>query len=222
MSWWPFRPEKKKESFVEEYLALFKSSIPSIRKINQLEFIVLDTETTGLDVKKDHIISFGAVKIKQGKIRVDSAIELYPESSKSLANTAKIHGLINRENLLSPKTFSQKLLSYLGSGIIVGHHVNFDLEMLQKISSPFGLKSFPNPHLDTLDLAVRLEYGPHINWNEIPMREFGLDQLCERYQIQTEDRHTAAGDAFLTAQLLIKMLKSAETKGIDSFGKLFR
>ncbi|TFV95630.1 3'-5' exonuclease [Algoriphagus kandeliae] len=222
MSWWPFRSESKKQDFVEEYLRLFEKPIPGIRKITQLDFVVLDTETTGLDPKNDYVISFGGIKIQKGKILVETAIEWYPESPKEGADTAMIHGLVNRENLLRPKVFSEKLLEYIGPSILVGHHLNFDLEMLQKIGSSSGLKNFRNPSLDTLELAVRLEHGPHVNWQEIPMKEYSLDALCERYQIPSDDRHTAGGDAFLTAQLLLKLLKVAEKKGIVNYQQLFR
>lgn len=221
MSWWPFQSQSKKQDFVEEYLQLFQNPIPGIRKITQLDFVVLDTETTGLDPKNDFVISFGGIKIQKGKIQVGTAVEWYPESPKEAGESAKIHGLVHRENLVKPKVFSEMLLEYIGSSILVGHHLNFDLEMLQKLCHSSGLKSFRNQSLDTLALAVRIEHGPHVNWHEISMREYSLDALCERYQISTDDRHTAGGDAFLTAQLLLKLLKLADRKGISTYAQLF-
>jgi DNA polymerase III subunit epsilon len=59
-------------------------------------------------------------------------------------------------------------------------------------------------------------YDPRTVVNEA----YSLDRLCEKYQIELDDRHTAPGDAFLTAQLLLKLLKLAEKKGIKTFGEL--
>ncbi|NVJ87123.1 MAG: 3'-5' exonuclease [Algoriphagus sp.] len=222
MSWWPFRSQTKKQDFVEEYLRLFEKPIPGIRRISQLEFVVLDTETTGLDPKNDFVISFGGIKIQGLKIRIETAQEWYPESPKEATHSAEIHGLLERENQLKAEEFSQNLLAYFGSAILVGHHLKFDLEMLQKLCLDFGLKNFSNRTIDTLELAVRLEHGPHVNWQGIPMRDYSLDALCDRYQITPDDRHTAGGDAFLTAQLFLKLLKLAERKGITTYEHLFR
>jgi DNA polymerase-3 subunit epsilon len=54
------------------------------------------------------------------------------------------------------------------------------------------------------------------------MGTYSLDELCIRYGIEMDDRHTAAGDAFLTAQLFLKLLKLAEKKGIRNFKDLLR
>jgi DNA polymerase-3 subunit epsilon len=93
---------------------------------------------------------------------------------------------------------------------------------MQKACSPFGLEKLPNPMIDTMTLAIRLELGPHADRSQIHPEDYGLDALCGRYQIITEDRHTASGDAFLTAQLLLKLLKLAQVKGIKNFGQLIR
>ncbi|MDF2156291.1 3'-5' exonuclease [Algoriphagus sp. CAU 1675] len=223
MSWWPFENKKTvKTDFVKAFLEKASKPIPSIRSLDQLNFVVLDTETTGLNPEEDFILSFGAVKIEKGKILVHTACEWYPTSPKSGGETAKIHGLVSREEEIELEVFVKKLLPYLDQSILVGHHLGFDLQMLKKACKPFGLEKFPNPVLDTMNFAVRLEYGPQIDWHRIKKEEYSLDSLCERYGIAKDDRHTAAGDAFLTAQLLLKLLKVAESKGIENFGQLMR
>jgi DNA polymerase-3 subunit epsilon len=71
------KKEDAKAGFVKDYEALFEKSIPRLRPISQLNFVVLDTETTGLQPKSDYILSFGAVKVRGYKISVNSAIEIY-------------------------------------------------------------------------------------------------------------------------------------------------
>ena len=94
--------------------------------------------------------------------------------------------------------------------------------MIQKACHPFGLEKIPNPMIDTMSLAIRLEHGPHADRNQVNPEHYGLDALCDRYGILAEDRHTAAGDAFLTAQLFLKLLKLAASKGIQNYGELIR
>ncbi|MDI1323809.1 MAG: 3'-5' exonuclease [Algoriphagus sp.] len=221
MSWWEFwKARGEKADFVASFLELAKTSIPGIRAIDQLNFTVLDTETTGLNPAEDFILSFGAVKISQMTIQVSTAVEWYPVSPKNGKATAAIHGLLESKTPVQIADFVPNLLSYLGSSILVGHHLGFDLEMLLKTCKPFGLEDFPNPCIDTMNLAIRLEHGPNADRHQIKSEEYGLDSLCDRYGITKDDRHTAAGDAFLTAQLLLKLLVVAKKKGIKDFASL--
>lgn len=221
MSWWEFwKPKSEKADFVASFLQQSRTPIPGIRAIDQLNFVVLDTETTGLNPAQDFILSFGAIKISQMTIQVSTAVEWYPVSPKNGKATAAIHGLLESKTPVQISEFVPNLLSYLGDSILVGHHLGFDLEMLLKTCKPFGLEDFPNFCVDTMNLAIRLEQGPNADRHQFKPEEYSLDSLCDRYGIQKDDRHTAAGDAFLTAQLLLKLLVVAKNKGIRDFSAL--
>jgi DNA polymerase-3 subunit epsilon len=221
MSWWKFwKTGKQKNDFIQYYLNENKEKIPGIRSIDQLNFTVLDTETSGLDPAKDAILSFGAVKIQQSKILVDQSVEWYPNSENSGSKTAAIHGLVDVKHTLTKEEFARKFLSYLGNSIIVGHYIGFDLEILKSLLKPFGFNQFKNPVIDTYQLAIRLEKGPLVDFNSFKQEEYSLDTLCKRYGIELDDRHTAAGDSFLTALLLLKLLAKAKSKGINTFQSL--
>lgn len=223
MSWWKLgKKSNPKEDFVKEFLLKNEDKIPDIRRIDQLEFVVLDTETSGLNPEKDQILSFGAVKIRNLKIMVSESLELYPLTNSGFESSAKIHGMVGTEARIDLEEFGRELLQFLGNGILVGHHIGFDLEMLLKLLRPFGLDRFPNPVIDTLNLAVRLEHGPMADWNQINQNDYSLDRLCTRFGIEPDDRHTAAGDALLTAQLFQKLLFKAKQKGIENFSELVR
>jgi len=221
MSWWEFwKPKSEKADFVASFLQQSRTPIPGIRAIDQLNFVVLDTETTGLNPAQDFILSFGAIKISQMTLQVSTAVEWYPVSPKNGKATAAIHGLLESNAPVQISEFVPNLLSYLGDSILVGHHLGFDLEMLLKTCKPFGLEDFPNFCIDTMNLAIRLEQGPNADHHQFKSEEYSLDSLCDRYGIQKDDRHTAAGDAFLTAQLLLKLLVVAKNKGIRDFSSL--
>lgn len=217
------RPKQiPKAAFIADYEALFEKKIAAVRPISQLTFIILDTETTGLDPKKDYIISFGAIKLQQFTIPISSSKEWYLKVPIANAEAIQVHEIIHTLSPLRLEDFAQQFLKYVGTDILVGHHVGFDLAMLEKALRPFGLKKLLNPVLDTQYLAMRLEKGPHFDSSMGKPGEFALDSLCKRYGIELDDRHTAAGDAFLTAQLLMKLLKLAEKKGINDYGTLMR
>jgi DNA polymerase-3 subunit epsilon len=211
-----------KSAFVQEYEALFDIKIPSVRPIPQLNFVVIDTETTGLNPRKDFIISFGGIKVRNYRMDLQSSKELYLDTPVRNPESIKVHEIIYPLKNIPLKDFGKEVLDYISSDIIVGHHIGFDLMMLEKALKDFGLKKLQNHVLDTQHLAIRLEKGPHYDLSMAKPGEYSLDNLCERYGIALDDRHTAAGDAFLTAQLLMKLLKAAEKKGINDFGSLFR
>lgn len=211
-----------KSGFVEEYEGLFEKKIPAVRPIDQLTFVVLDTETTGLNHKKDSIVSFGGIKVKGYSMQIQSAKEMYLEVQVQNNDAVKVHEIIQANEIVPKKDFAKELLAFVGADIIVGQHIGFDMLMLEKELQAYGLKKLLNPVVDTQFLAIRLEKGPHFDASMGKPGEFGLDSLCERYGIPLDDRHTAAGDAFLTAQLLMKLLKLAEQKGIKDYGALTR
>ena len=221
MSWWRFwEKSPKQKDFVKDFLALNSEKIPSIRTLDQLEFVVLDTETTGFDLEKDHVLSFGAVKIKNRKIQISESMELYPISDRSVSSSVAVHGILEADNRVTLEEFSLKILEFIGNGILVGHHVHYDLEMLLRILKLYGLNRFPNPVLDTMTFCMRLDHGPLADLNQIQKEPYSLDNLCQRFGIELDDRHTAGGDAFLTAQLLQKLLGIAEKKGIKTLKEL--
>lgn len=223
MSWWEFwKPKKERLDFVRDFLELNTQAIPGIRSLDQLNFTVLDTETTGLDLAKDSILSFGAVQITGRRIQIPTSVEWYPQTENTSRKTAAIHGLVEITHPMPLEEFARNLLAYLSNSILVGHHANFDLHMLEKLLALFGIEKLPNPVIDTLSLAIRLEHGPQADPSRIHMEAYGLDKLCQRYGLEMDDRHTAAGDAFLTAQLFLKLLKVAEKKGIRTYKELMR
>lgn len=217
-----FPSPRKKAECVMAYEQAFTPKIPASRGLALLPFVVLDTETTGLNPKADYILSFGAVKLKGFQMNIEDSMECYLHTPSRSREAIEVHEILQPGDLIDLPSFAERFLSYIENSIVVGHHVGFDLEMLTKALKPFGFRKFLNPVLDTHSLAVRLEKGPHYDSSIGKPGEYSLDSLCERYQIALDDRHTAAGDAYLTAQLLMKLLKLAEKKGIRSFGELIK
>lgn len=216
------RSQQNKKDFVLTYEQLFYKPIPTVRRIEHLDFVVIDTETSGLNTNKDEILSFGAIKVRGNKIFVSSVIEMNLEVTTTSGNSAHIHQIITSEKPISKELFAKNVLNYIGRDVVVGHHIGFDRNMLEHVIKPYGLTNLRNPFLDTANLASRLENGPRHEAKYDQPGNYSLEALCERYEIPLEDRHTASGDAYLTAQLLIKLLKIAESKGIKEFGDLIR
>jgi DNA polymerase-3 subunit epsilon len=213
-------PRLPKPDFLKAYEHSLRKRISKQKPISELEFLVFDTETTGLDTRKDHVLSYGAVQVSNNRIKIPTSREFYLRPKKRNREAVKVHGLIQVRPYVSREQLIRSFLEDAASRILVGHHIGFDLAMMEKVGSNLGLKSIRQAGLDTYELAVRLELGKYHDPNRIVPQDYSLDKLCERYNIPLDDRHTAAGDALLTAQLLLKLLKIADKKGIKTFGAL--
>ena len=171
------------------------------------DIVVLDAETTGLEVKTDRILSIGALRIRSGVLRLEDQLEGYLEnhSSRTDAAAVAIHGIIpnsRRYEYSTEEALLSKLVEYLGSAIIVGHHIGFDVEMINLELERLGAGPLRNRVVDTARLAQRLQ--PAGYWS--PRDHYTLDSLARRYRIPLSDRHTALGDAFITGVLYLKLL----------------
>jgi len=222
MGWWNrfTNPVLPVRDFVGDYERGFQFKGKKDRKVSDLPLLVLDTETTGVDIRKDFILSYGSVKVKGNSILVGSSTEYYLKTKKLSKESIKVHELVSNQKTISREELIRLFLRDAAYYPIVGHHIGFDLALLQKAGRSFGLKKIKNPVIDTLNLGIRLEIGKNADPNRINYSDYSLDSMCQRYGIFPDDRHTAAGDAFLTAQLLIKLLKRARELGIVTIGDL--
>ena len=200
------------------YLCHFEKRIPRKAPLRDLNFIVLDTETSGLDLKKDHLLSIAAIKIKNFEIDVASRFEAYFLHDNYIPDdSVKVHGILSNhlKSGTSEKEILLKFLEFIQNGIIVGHHIGFDLAMINKaLRFHFDLQ-LKNKSLDTAVLAKRIE-----NTFDRGGKPDSLDTLCKRYNISLGKRHTASGDTFITALLFLKLLGRLERRGVNSLGTL--
>jgi len=213
---------------MEGYFAA-KSNLPSKQTpIEALRFVVLDTETTGLDIQKDQLLSIGTVCIEERAILVKDAVEwvLYSEDNLEMKKEGiAIHGLRPKDLKEGTKKqiALQEFLTYLDNSIIVAHHTAFDVAMLNKAMTHFypDFKLY-NYQLDTAKLAIRLERGLFDQSPAYDRKKYTLDALCERYGVEMVERHTAWGDAYTTAILFLKLVHLLQKNGIQNLKDLMR
>ncbi len=178
-----------------------------------VRFVVLDTETTGLDPRRDRIITIGAVAVVAGEIRLDDSFEAMLPVEHNLASVT-VHGVTRdqaRDGVPEPEAVAA-FLEYLGDGVIVGHHIGHDVAMLDAASRRSGGAGLSNRSLDTMDLALHLYRSS--------FQSFTLDALCEAFGVAPRDRHTAGGDAFITAQVFLRLLRGAARAGRTTLGEI--
>ena len=185
-----------------------------------VRFVVLDTETTGFDPQRDRIITIGAVAVQDGEILLDDSCELMLKLAHNLASVT-VHGITRdeaRDGMDEPEALTL-FLDYLRDGVIVGHHIGHDIHFLNAACDRHFGTNLTNRYLDTMDLTLRLEDAGAFA-DQTPREDYSLDGLCHLFGITPHDRHTAGGDAFLTAQIFLRLLRLADAAGYRSLGTL--
>lgn len=202
--------------FLCEYLHSQDSNPQPETLLKDVRFTVYDTETTGLDVHKDRLLSIGAVSVTSEAIHVQDTFYVVVQSEYFDAKAAPIHGLTRNEvhqgSGLTPAL--QGFLQMAEKSVWVAHHASFDVRMIEnEIRRSYDPRFYVhNPVLDTVYLAIKLE-KPDARLMYIDRNAYTLDALLERYNIVPEDRHTSWGDAYLTGRLLQIFLKKFIQQG---------
>lgn len=207
-------------SVAEAYRAELASTWSEQDPIEAVRFVVLDTETTGLDPRRDSIVSIGAVAISDCQIMLGDTFETMIRVRYNTAATV-VHGITRDEARagMTEEDAMRAFLDYLKDGVIVGHHIGHDLAVLDAACQRnFGF-SLSNRHLDTGCLFLQLERDGAFA-NQETQTELSLDGLCDRFGILPHDRHTAPGDAFLTAQILLRLMRLAAKCRRETLGAL--
>lgn len=182
-------------------------------ELQTTDVTILDLETTGLDPESDKILSVGALRCRGNTLNVRNQFEAYLANHPARVNAeaVAIHGIIPnsaRYDYTDEPAFLRAILDYVGTSILVGHHVGFDLDMLNRALAAGGAGPLQNRVLDTSWLAQRVQ--PSGYWS--PRDQYTLDSLARRYRIPLSDRHTALGDAFITGVLYLKLMGKLEAK----------
>jgi DNA polymerase-3 subunit epsilon len=198
--------------FWNSYVATF--AIPTAQELDKISFVVLDTETTGFDYEKDRMLCIGALQLVNQTIEVKKGFEIYIHQEVYGKESAKIHGILKNEAVakVSELEALKVFLNYLGNNVIVAHHAYFDITMINRALARHGMPPLKNKNIDTSNLYKKTL----IKSNLITRKsQYSLDELADKYNISKKDRHTAIGDAYITAILFLKILtKLKDKKGI--------
>jgi DNA polymerase III subunit epsilon len=177
--------------------------------IEQVRFVVLDSETTGLNPRKDRIVTIGAIAVWNHEILLEDSFEALLKLEHN-SSAVTVHGVTREESRagVDEPAALESFLEYLGDGVIVGHHIGHDVETFNTgYERHFGFR-LQNPSLDTMSLTLHLERDGAFAGRP-PIQEYSLDALCVLFDIIPHDRHTAPGDAFITALVFQRLLRLA-------------
>ena len=180
----------------------------------ELPVVVLDTETTGLAAKTDRVVSLGAVCAHGTRLfrsrMIDDLID--PGVSIPPASTA-IHRITDQMVAGAPAwpAVYPDLQRLMQGRVVVGHSIPFDLTIMRHECERHGLDWEPPVFVDTLRLASLLNPA---------LKDLDLENLARVYHIELRGRHTALGDALVTAELFFRMMPRLELQGFKTLADL--
>ena len=183
------------------------------RPLSELAYTVFDTETTGLNPSQgDEIIQIGATRILNGKLLQGEGFEQLVDPQRSLPpESTKIHGIT--PEMLAGQPVIAKVLpalhDFAADTVLVAHNAAFDMRFLQLKEAVAGVR-FDQPVLDTLLLSAII----HPNQDS-----HRLEAIAERFGVTVIGRHTAMGDAIVTAEVFLKMIPLLAEKGVRTLGE---
>jgi DNA polymerase-3 subunit epsilon len=182
-----------------------------------LRYVVLDLETTGLSLTRDRVVSVAAFRVVEGRILLGDVFNSLVDPGRSISSSSiKIHGIVPSmvaRAPVFPDVFNQ-FLRYLGTDILVGYKVWFDLHFLNAyMRQNYGF-SLQNMVLDTHSMCRKVGFPPHSRSYPIKSRgNQNLDAVAKHLGIEIYERHTAIGDALATAMIFQRILAKIEKKG---------
>jgi DNA polymerase-3 subunit epsilon len=168
--------------------------------------IALDFETTGLDVKRDHILAAGWVLIRGDRIVISSAreIRVRDESEKGVGQSAVIHGILDSD-LVDGETnesLVEQLLAELAGRAIVAHAAMIERGFLNTLLRRLGGTALTNPFIDTMTVEKLLIAGQGGGAGEM-QGQLTLAASRARHGLPDHQQHSAASDALATAELFL-------------------
>ncbi len=181
-------------------------------------WVVLDTETTGIDPDHDALLAIGAVAVDEDDgVRADDSFEIVVRHVGSTpACNVVVHGL-GRETLEAGVPATDALCAFrawVAGAPCAAFHADFDRRVLSRAATLAGAPQFAGPWLDLAPLAAALR-------PEVPRKGTGsLDDWLTAYGIDCPGRHNAASDAFAAAELLLRLKAEAAVQGGVGFGRL--
>jgi DNA polymerase-3 subunit epsilon len=212
---------------------LFKRSIRGAAAVDErttirdARYVVIDTELTGLNEKKDSILSFGAVRMRGGRIEIGETFYRLVSPERPLtAENVVVHEITPSEVAAKPgiDTVLTEFLEFCGDDILVGHFLTIDLGFLDRaVERQDRKKAVRNPVIDTFSvhewLRLRLKDHPYFLPPEEKCR---LYEIAKSFGVPVNGAHNALMDAYTTAQIFQRMVPLLQSAGVRDLGDLLK
>ncbi|MDH4318151.1 MAG: 3'-5' exonuclease [Desulfobulbaceae bacterium] len=224
VGWWKKRQTPLHPIFLEHRLAFksFNQDLP----IGEYEFVVLDTELTGLDPRRDEILSIGAVQVRDLRIVAGNFFYTYLQPVGQPVNEQTLIHRITPDRLKDAPSREQALLSFVkfcSTSLLAGHCLGIDMDFLNRDMLRHYHAEMIHPCLDTMKLArILTEKESTSYYDRYNHVGYDLAGLSKRFKLPTFQPHDALQDAMQTAYLFIYLVRKLQCFGLVSLKDFFK
>lgn len=162
-------------------------------------FVVLSTETSGLNPVKDVILSIGSFAVIDNSVVIGDSFETVLLQYKFLHDNGLSNEFIVESKMkkLGELEAIKLFIDYIGNAVLVGHHIDFDVEMINAALERLDCGRLKNEALDIDVMYRKLE--------DINNKQFSLNELSGIYNLPKSDRNSSSEDAYRIALLFLKL-----------------
>jgi len=217
-------------TFYGELMGLFSSRAARAESQQPLEdasYVVLDTELTGLDVRRDSIVSIGAVRMAGGRILMgETFYRLVKPETELRSESVVVHQITPSEvdDMPGVEAALSEVTYFIGDAVVVGHFISLDMAFLNRGMKRHYGRTIQNQVIDTLSVHDWLrgeEKGFRRYFTEDGENK-DLFTLARKYKVEVNGAHNALKDAFITAQVFQRLLRQLPHHGVRTLGDLLR
>ena len=174
------------------------------------EWVALDCETTGLNVKLDDIIAIGAVRIRGNRIMTSERLELLvrPNKQRLSADSVRVHRLREQDvaSGISADEAMVKLMHFIGSRPLVGYYLEFDMAMIRRVLFPMLGMGLPQPRIEVSSLYYDYKFRQQPQHARGSSRiDLRFDSLMKDLGLPVWPAHDAVNDAVMAALAFLKL-----------------
>lgn len=210
-----------------EFLKSKKQALLNIDKslpITDMRYTVIDTELTGLNEKKDSILSIGAVHMNGTRIELaDSFHQLIKPETEFRPKSVVVHEITPSDVIEKPNidAILSEFLQFCDNDIIVGHCVSIDMSFINRETKRIFGDIIQNPAIDTYKVYEWLKKRvPTRTCFSSSPQDSSLYEIAKCFSIAVRGAHDALVDAFITAQLLQRFMPVLIDIGVNQIGDL--
>lgn len=183
--------------FYKEYPEFWKKYSESFKN-PATKYVVISMETSGLDTEKDVIMSIAATSIVENRILLKDSFEIFIQYSKPLDSSLDNEFItVSKVEKVAEDIAIETLINYIGNSILIGHRIDFDIEMLNNALSRLKLGKVKNEAYD-----IEAMFNKIADTNE---KKFALEEMSKSLNMAISNRNSVADDAYSIAILFLKL-----------------
>ncbi|MBU1247841.1 MAG: 3'-5' exonuclease [Proteobacteria bacterium] len=201
------------------------SSLDQTLDLEAYDFVVVDTELTGMDPRTDEIVSIGAVRIRNMRINPSDSFYTLVRPEMDLPRLSTLIHHITPDEVENAPPLSEALpdfLRFAGTSLLIGHHVGLDIGFLNRASRRIFGGPFRNPCLDTLRLAQAYQeelFGSYYDQFNLQI-SYNLADLATQHNLPEFPTHNALLDAMQSAYLFLFLVRKLQSGTIRTLKDL--